>query len=113
MLRLSRDEEAPNGNLTVSIGTGVNSGAISEIVSISPSGLPDSAGTSFVSYEVTFATPMTITGGTTYYLNFENEASNGKVFYLEFASDNTYSNGTYFQDGSDKEKDAWFQVWGN
>ena len=51
--------------------------------------------------------------GQVYYLNFENEASNGKAFYLEYASDNTYANGAYHKAGSDDGKDAWFQVWGN
>ena len=67
-----------------------------------------------MTYEVMYVTPVgPLTGGTTYYLNFENDASNGKPIILEFASDNTYPNGTYFEGGSDKEKDAWFQVWGD
>ncbi len=60
---------------------------------------------------MTFAS-ITLNAGQVYYLNFENEASNGKAFYLEYASDDTYADGTYYEDGSDEEKDAWFQVWG-
>ena len=65
-----------------------------------------------MSFEVTFDNPLTLNAGQVYYLNFENEASNGKAFYLEYASDNTYDNGTYHKAGSDDEKDTWFQVWG-
>ena len=53
-----------------------------------------------------------LTAGTTYYLDLENEAENGKAFYLECAGGNNYANGTYHKAGSDDEKDAWFQVWG-
>ena len=115
VLRLSRDKAKPNGDLTVSIGTGVNAGTIAgSLVAINSSDVTNtSEGDSFMTYEVTYSTPVgPLTAGTNYYLNFENEAPNGKAFYLEYAGDNTYANGTYYKAGSDDEKDAWFQVWG-
>ena len=64
-------------------------------------------------YEAVYETMVgPLTAGTKYYLNFENEAGNGISFYLEYASSNTYANGTHYKAGSDEEKDAWFQVWG-
>ena len=65
-----------------------------------------------MTFEVTFVTPISLAAGEVYYLNFENEATNGKAFYLEYARDNAYADGTYYKAGSDDQKDAWFQVWG-
>ena len=110
VLHLSRDKAKPYGDLTLSIGTGVNSGTLpGSVVNITPLDVTDiSEGTSFMTYEVVYGTPVgPLDAGTTYYLNFENEAPNGKAFFLEFAGDNTYLNGgTYFEGGSDKGKDA-------
>ena len=114
VLHLSRDKDEPDGDLSFSLGTGVNSGAITgSAVAFTPSQVIDSEGNSFMPYEAVYETVVgPLTAGTKYYLNFENEAGNGKSFYLEYASSNTYANGTYYKAGSDEEKDAWFQVWG-
>ena len=115
VLRLSRDKDEPNGDLSISIGTGVNSGTISgsEVTITPPEVTNTSEGKSFTTKEVIYVTPVgPLTAGTTYYVNFENEASNGKAVYVEYAGDDTYPNGAYHKDGSDDQKDAWFQVWG-
>ena len=114
VLHLSRDKQQPNSDLSVNIGTGVNSGTIpGSAVTIPRSEVIDSEGSSFMTYEVIYGTAVgQLAAGTTYYLNLENEAANGKAFYLEYASTNTYANGSYHKAGSDDEKDAWFQVWG-
>ena len=115
MLHLSRDKAKSKGGLRVSIGTGINSDTMpGSAVTITPSEVSDtSAGSSFMTYKVIYSTPVgPLTAGTTYYLNFENEAANGKAFYLEYAGNNTYANGSYFKAGSNDEKDAWFQVLG-
>ena len=116
VIYLSQDAEAPDGNLTFNIGTDINTGAISgSTVTITPSDVTDtSAGATFMTFEVTFASPVgPLTAGTTYYLNFENEAPNGKAFYLQYTGSDTYPGGTYFKSGSDDGKDIRFQVWGD
>ena len=115
VVHLSRDKNT-KGDLTLSIGTGVNSGTLpGSVVNITPEDVTDtSAGTSFLTFEVVYGTPVgPLDAGTTYYLNFENEAPGGKAFYLESALGNPYANGTYYEGGgADEEKDSWFQVWG-
>jgi len=114
VLHVSREQKAPNSNLVVSIGTGINAGALNgSTVSIAPSTITNtSAGSTFQAVEVTFASPLTLEGGKTYFLNFQCEAANGKTFYLEYASSDTYAAGTYYKGGSDDSKDVWFQMFG-
>ena len=115
-LHLSRDQSGAKFDLTFNIGTGINSGALpGSIVLITKSDVTDdSEGETFMNFEVTFATPAgPLAAGTTYYLNFENEANNGKAYYIGYAEDDTYPGGAFYKAGSDDEKDAWFQVWGN
>ena len=115
VLRLSTDKAKPEGSLKVSIGTGVNSDNLpGSAATIAPSEVIDtSSGSSFMTFEVIYGTPVgPLAAGTTYYLNLENGATNGKAFYLEYAGANTYANGSYHKAGSDDGKDVWFQVWG-
>ena len=113
VLHLSRDRSGAKFDLSFNIGTGINSGALpgSAVIIEKSDVTDDSEGSTFVAFEVVFTAPITLSAGTTYHLNFENEANNGKAFYLEY-SDDTYPNGTYYKGGDDDEKDAWFQVWG-
>lgn len=116
VLRLSRESAAPNANLSFSIGAGINGGAVpGSIVSISPSQIVNtSAGSSFTTLQVTFPTPVgPLTAGSTYFLNLECEASNGKTVYAEYSGNNSYSGGGYFKAGGDDGKDIWFQILGN
>jgi fibronectin type 3 domain-containing protein len=116
VLHLSRDSEQPNGNFNFNIGTGINSGAIAgSATTIAPNQITDtSAGVTFVTLTIVYPTPVgPLTAGTTYHLNMECEASNGKAVYTEYAGNNAYSSGTYYKSGSDDGKDAWFEVWGN
>lgn len=115
ILHLSRDQQAPNADFLVNIGTARNSGAIAgSSMSISPSLITNnSAGSSFMTYTITFPSPIgPLTAGTTYYINMSCQASNGKTVYLEMAPNNTYSNGLLYSNSSDTGKDSWFQVWG-
>ena len=112
---LSRDSEEPASGLQFTIGTGVNSGAItgSDVI-IPPSQIKNtSEGSNFTAYEITFASPVgPLDAGVTYYLNFENNSANGKKYYLEYTGGNAYPNGTYYKSGSNDGKDAKFQVFG-
>jgi hypothetical protein len=112
VIYVSRETEAPNANLLVSIGTAINGGAVAgSSVSIAPSAITDtSAGTTFQAYTITFGAPVALTAGTTYYINLECNASNGKGVYLDYANSSTYANGTYYKHGSDDSKDMRFQL---
>lgn len=115
-LRLSRDSSLPDANLNVSLGTEINSGVISgSLVSLTPSQISNaSAGSSFTTLQVAFPTPVgPLNAGSTYYLNLECEAPNGKTIYVEQAQADVYSGGSYFKEGSDEGKDMWFQVLGS
>ena len=113
-LHVSREKQLPNASLVVSVGTAANAGTLpGGSVSIAPSTITNtSAGSTFQEIEVTFAAPLTLDGGKTYYLNFECEASNGKTLYLEYAKQDAYAGGTYLKHGSDDGKDIWFQLFG-
>jgi hypothetical protein len=114
VLRVSRDSAAPNANLNFSIGTGINSGTIANTsVAISPTSITNtSGGSTFSAYEIVLPNPVgPFTAGTTYYLNFECEASNGRRFYLETAN-NAYADGRYHEGGSNTGEDLRFEIWG-
>jgi VCBS repeat-containing protein len=115
VLQISRESTAPNTNLTFSIGTGVNVGAIGgSSATISPVSITNAtSGDSFQIYEINFPTPVgPLNAGTTYYLNLECEAPNGRRFYFAYSGSNTYPNGTYYRGGSNDGKDMWFKIWG-
>ena len=116
VLNLSTEATRPNTNVNFSIGTGVNTGALpGSSVTIAPLGITNtSSGSSFQRYEIVYATPVgPFTAGSSYYLNLECEASNGKRIWSDYDDKNNYSNGTYYKGGSDDAKDITFQVFGN
>jgi VCBS repeat-containing protein len=113
VLYLSREATAPNANLDFTIGTGINSGAIAgSSGAIDPLSITNtSSGVSFQRYEIVYATPVgPLAAGTTYYLNLECEASNGKNMYTEYAGSSTYANGTYYHAGSNTGRDMKFAI---
>jgi VCBS repeat-containing protein len=113
VLYLSRQATAPNTNLIFTIGTGINSGAIAgSSVAINPLSITNtSSGGSFQTYEIIYATPVgPLAAGTTYYLNLECEAPNGRNMYTEYAGSSTYPNGTYYDDGSNSGRDMKFAI---
>jgi hypothetical protein len=115
VLHLSRDLEAPTGDLRFSLCTGVNSGALAgSSIAIRPAQVTNSsAGASFQTFEIAFSAPVgPLRAGTAYYLDFESESSNGKKYYLQYSGADVYPGGTYFKSGSNDGKDIWFQVWG-
>jgi hypothetical protein len=115
VLHLSRESQSPNTNFVFSIGTGINSGPIEKsIMIISPTVITNiSGGNSFQTYEINYPTPVgPLTAGTTYYLNMECEASNGKSIFSEYSESDAYANGTYYKSGVDDGEDIWFQIWG-
>ena len=105
----------PDGPLLFSIGTSVNGGTIAgSDVSISASQVTNtSEGTSFDTVDVAFASPLNLTGGTTYYMNFKESAPNGEAYFLEYAGSSTYANGSYFKSGSNDGKDIRFTIRGS
>ncbi len=116
VLHLSRDSDTPDANFMVSIGTDVNSGALSGSQhNIKPSQITDtSGGSTFMKYEIIYTTPVgPLQAGVEYFLNFDGSAPNGKPYYIEFSGDDVYADGTYYKGGSVEEKDAWFQIWGD
>lgn len=115
VLRLSREAQLPDADPTFSVGTGINSDAVAgSSVTIAPSTITDtSGGNSFQPYEIVYATPVgPLAAGTTYYLNLECEAANGRSIYCESTGDDIYSNGTYYDRNDDNGQDLWFQIWG-
>jgi hypothetical protein len=116
VFRISRDSPAPNGNLIFSIGTGINSGAVAGSTFAIPvaSVTNNTAGTSFQTYEIVYPEPVgPFTAGTTYYLNFVTESTNGNEYWLERSSGtSTYSRGTFYSAGSDISRDMRFEIWG-
>jgi hypothetical protein len=115
VLHLSRENTAPDGTLNVCIGTGINSGPLpGSLAAILPSAVTNASdGNSFQTYEILYRTPVgPLSSGTTYYLNFETGAPNGKRFWLESSAGTVYPRGTYYRDGSNDSKDIWFEIWG-
>jgi hypothetical protein len=118
VLHLCRDAQGPNATLNISIGTGVNSGAVAgSLVSIDSTTITNaSGGDSFQVFEVEYPTPVgPLTSGLTYYLNLECEASNGRKIFTELGEVDTYVNGTYYKAGAADSagEDMWFQIWGS
>ncbi|MCK5566026.1 MAG: PASTA domain-containing protein, partial [Planctomycetes bacterium] len=101
--------------LVFTIGTSVNGGTVSgSTVNIAPSSVTNtSGGSSFMTYTVTYSTPVgPLSPDTTYYLNFET-GGNGKAYYIGYNGNSTYSNGTYYKGGSDDGKDCYFKIFGS
>jgi hypothetical protein len=71
------------------------------------------AGASFQRYELVYTSPVVLTAGTTYFLNFDCEAPNGGRIYIETSQGGSaYSNGNSFRDGSAQGRDVVFELWG-
>ncbi len=115
-LQLSRDAIAPNADLVLTISAGrYGSAVIGSQVNIPASRITNtSSGSSFLAYQVVFASPVgPFAAGTTYYVNFVTTAGNGKAYFTRSSSSNTYAGGVYYKEKSDSGKDAWFQIWGS
>jgi hypothetical protein len=111
VLYLSR-RSGGTGNLNFSIGTGVNAGEVAgSSKSISSATITNTSdGSSFQTYTIVYDTPIgPFAAGTTYYLNLDNQAS--ERFYVEYPNNNTYANGTYYEDGANQGKDMRFQIY--
>lgn len=111
-LRLSRKSDAPNTDLNFSIGRGINSdpipGSSYAITMASITNTSDAS--SFQDYDIVFAAPVgPFTAGTTYYLNLDN-APNGRDVHVQTSGNNTYANGTYYEEGDDQGEDMRFQI---
>ncbi|MHC4086351.1 MAG: metallophosphoesterase [Planctomycetota bacterium] len=114
-LKLSRESDSPNSDLEFSIGTSTNGGTISgSMFNITPSSVTNtSGGDSFMTYTITFSTPVgPLSANTTYYLNFET-GGNGKAYFLGYNDDSDYGDGSYYKDGSDDNKDSYFKIFGS
>ncbi len=110
-LYVSREVTAPDTNWTVSIGTGINTGALpGGTVSLNPLTITNtSSGTSFQPYEIIFSQPVgPLTAGNKYYLNIGNEAPNTMDLMMAWPDADVYANGTYYQAGVDSSKDIRF-----
>jgi fibronectin type 3 domain-containing protein len=115
VLYLSREFEAPNGPLTVSLGSSPNGAALpGSTLSLSPAQVTNNtAGASFQTVVLSFPTPVgPLAPNTAYYLNLSTAASNGKAYYVQYAGASVYPRGTYFKSGSNDGKDARFQIHG-
>src|SRR5665213_376261 len=111
VLYLSR-RSGGSGNLNFSVGTGKNSGAIAgSSVAISAASIANtSQGSSFQTNVIVYGTPLgPFTAGTTYYLNLDNQT--GQKVFVEYPGSNTYTNGTFYFNGSDQTKDMRFQIY--
>jgi len=114
-LLLSRESDAPSDDLHFTIGTSRNGGTISgSAFDISPSSVTNSSGGSnFMTYTITYSTPVgPLNANTTYYLNYET-GGNGKAYFLGYNGNSSYGNGTYYKDGSDDSKDSYFKIFGS
>lgn len=111
VLHLSRASNTTSA-LSFNIGTARNSGAVTgSTKSISASSVTNtSGGTSFMTYTITYTTPVTLNAGQTYYLNFSTSGS--RYYYLDLSSSSVYANGTYYRNSTNQNKDCWFQVVG-
>lgn len=112
-LYVSRGSSAPSGNFEVYLGTGVNSGELSNSrVNVAAASITNtSSGSSFQKLELSLPAPVTLTAGKTYYINLKTSSSN--LFYVEYAnSSSAYANGTYYRGGSDYKKDLRFNLIG-
>jgi endoglucanase len=109
-IHVSRKASLPTANLVVYLGSAHGGGAIAgSTVNIAPSAVTNkSGGSSWQTLDVTFASPVTLTKGTTYYLNVTSATAGNKPYFVDVSAANTYAGGTY----SGGNRDMWFQVWG-
>lgn len=115
-MQLSRDSIAPNADLVLTISADRYGSAVAgSQVNIPASRITNtSSGSSFLAYQVVFASPVgPFAAGTTYYVNLVTTAGNGKAYFTRSSSSNTYAGGVYYKEKSDSGKDAWFQIWGS
>lgn len=113
VLYVSREAKLASASPTFAIGTGINSGELSgSSVTIPVSSITNTtSGASFQTCEIAYSTPVgPFTAGTTYYLNLANPGD--KRFFVEYPNSNSYTNGTYYNDGSDQYEDMRFQIYG-
>lgn len=117
VFRVSKDSPNPNASLIFSLGTGNNLGAVAgSTFAITPASITNNTGgISFQSYEIVYPAPIgPFTAGTTYYLNFSTQSTNGEEYWLERSSgSSTYSRGTFYSTGIDLGRDIRFEIWGN
>ncbi len=98
------------GNLTFSIGTGINSGTIAgSVINTTMSTISNQTdGASFQNYDLVFSTPVgPLTAGMTYYLNIWNSSDK---LQLEKNASGGYANGTYYANGADSHDDLVFSI---
>ena len=114
VLYISKDVSGVTQNLQVNIGRSVNGNPVAgSSVGITPASITNvSEGKSFQTVTVQFSTPVSLTAGTTYYLNFSNVSSTGKKYYLSYRPTNGYADGSYFKSGARESKDIQFLVYG-
>ena len=114
VLYVSKDVSGVTQNLQFNIGRSVNGNPIAgSSVGITPASITNvSEGKSFQTVTVQFSSPVSLTAGTTYYLNFSNSTSTGKKYYLSYRPTNGYANGSYFKSGASESKDIQFLVYG-
>lgn len=109
-LYLSREATAPDTNLIVSIGTGINSGMIGAPASVNPLSITNTSnGSSFQPYDIIFPQAVgPLTAGVTYFLNLENEAANNKDVKIAWPDADGYVKGGYYKNGAVGTKDIRF-----
>ena len=114
-LYLSRESTEPNANLVVSIGTGIQTGEVAgSRVSITPAQISNATGGSSFQMVTLTLPDVVLNAGTTYYINLNNAASNGKAYFVDLSSSATaYTSGSYFKQSSDEKKDMRFVLSGH
>lgn len=116
VLNLSCREDRPDSDLKVSIGTGLYSNPLpGGSTTVSPTAITNlTDGATFQRVEIGFDKPVgPLVSGTTYYVNLECSAPNGRSIVFECAPDDVYACGTYFRNDGDTSRDVWFEIWGN
>src|SRR5206468_1478719 len=114
VVHLSRKPITIGPNLIVSIGAGINLGALpGSTVTIPAAAITDtSSGVTFMTYTIPYGAPVgPLLAGVTYYLNIVSDGNTAMSFYVEISTSNTYPNGTFYDHGGDTGDDAWFQLW--
>jgi fibronectin type 3 domain-containing protein len=117
-LFLSKSASAPTADLVVSLGTALNGGTIANsTVNLTPASVTDSSGgTTFMTYDVSFPTPIgPLAAGTTCYINFSSASANGYFVQMSSLADShtgtvedLYPRGAAFTNSVDIGKDVRF-----
>ncbi len=122
-LFLSKSASVPTADLVVSLGTALNGGTIpNSTVNIPPAGVTDSSGGStFMTYDITYPTPIgPLAAGTTYYINFSSDSTN--PYFVQISSladshtgtvDDLYPRGAAYANDADTGKDVRFLLFGS